>query len=497
MLFLAFSRQIGLLFFSNYAKTCLKLPFARTVPLIGQAPSMKTKRRIFLKNTLLGGVGAALSLHLFARPQKGVNNLYVSIIDGNDNNPGTLAQPFKTIQKAANIVQAGQNIIIKAGVYNERIVLNIAATQQLPINIAPFAHDEVIIDGTGITWFPANSTTPFNGLFDLFNCAYITVSDLTIIHSTYAGFFMEDCTNITIQNCQTDDTVSSGIGVWTSSNITISNNRVHLACNGGGEECITISTSSFCEVKHNEVLNNGSNGLVGGEGIDAKQGSHHIMIHHNHIHHLNSRLGIYADAYDTFTHDIEIFNNRVHDCSESGIAVASEGGGLLQNVKIYNNIVYNNLYGGIEIGGWTTVAGTTVTPIDNVTIINNSLHNNGDGINFDNAHAQNIVARNNICSQSNGLELVVGATPLAQITIENNLIDGNTQHTGSAAVVASAGFVAAPNQNFHLQSNSSAINAGSTNLAPVKDYDGNSRDAHPDIGAFEFSDMIFKHGFED
>lgn len=42
--------------------------------------------------------------------------------NGNDNNPGTTAQPFKTIQKAASVAPSGGTVIIKAGTYRETII---------------------------------------------------------------------------------------------------------------------------------------------------------------------------------------------------------------------------------------------------------------------------------------------------------------------------------------------------------------------------------------
>jgi hypothetical protein len=46
---------------------------------------------------------------------------YVSDISGDDNNVGSEAAPFKTIQKAANVMQAGETCLIKQGVYRETV----------------------------------------------------------------------------------------------------------------------------------------------------------------------------------------------------------------------------------------------------------------------------------------------------------------------------------------------------------------------------------------
>ena len=48
------------------------------------------------------------------------NDYYVSI-SGDDSNPGTLELPFRTIQHAASIVEAGDTVHIRGGIYREKI----------------------------------------------------------------------------------------------------------------------------------------------------------------------------------------------------------------------------------------------------------------------------------------------------------------------------------------------------------------------------------------
>jgi hypothetical protein len=50
-------------------------------------------------------------------PSRSGVTYYVST-SGNDNNAGTLAAPWRTIQKAANTVQAGDTVQVRAGTYN-------------------------------------------------------------------------------------------------------------------------------------------------------------------------------------------------------------------------------------------------------------------------------------------------------------------------------------------------------------------------------------------
>src|SRR5436309_7824314 len=53
-------------------------------------------------------------------PRELLSTYYVSMT-GSDGNPGTLAAPFKTIQRAANSAGAGDTVLVRGGVYRETV----------------------------------------------------------------------------------------------------------------------------------------------------------------------------------------------------------------------------------------------------------------------------------------------------------------------------------------------------------------------------------------
>jgi hypothetical protein len=81
--------------------------------------------------------------------------------NGNDANPGTLAQPFATIQKAVNTVQPGGTIAIRGGVYalTTNIQILRSGTAAGPITMTRFENERVIIDGEPLP----NTPAPLNG----------------------------------------------------------------------------------------------------------------------------------------------------------------------------------------------------------------------------------------------------------------------------------------------------------------------------------------------
>ena len=68
---------------------------------------------------------------------------------GSDSNPGSLSNPFKTIQKAADNVEAGDVVNIMSGAYHEQITLdNVDGSEGMPIIFKSFDGDRVVMDGT-------------------------------------------------------------------------------------------------------------------------------------------------------------------------------------------------------------------------------------------------------------------------------------------------------------------------------------------------------------
>lgn len=59
-----------------------------------------------------------------------------------DTNPGTESQPFKTIGKATPLLQAGDTVFVKAGIYRETVTLSKSGTAADPITIMAYPGEE-------------------------------------------------------------------------------------------------------------------------------------------------------------------------------------------------------------------------------------------------------------------------------------------------------------------------------------------------------------------
>jgi hypothetical protein len=90
------------------------------------------------------------------------NTIYVDIKNpqADDNNPGTLSHPFKSIQAAASVIKPGERIEISAGIYRETINLkNNGENREKMISLESAPRAKVIISGTEpweVEWKPSS-----------------------------------------------------------------------------------------------------------------------------------------------------------------------------------------------------------------------------------------------------------------------------------------------------------------------------------------------------
>ncbi len=156
----------------------------------------------------------------FPSPAKAANSYYVSP-SGNDSNPGTQTQPWKTIQKAANTMAASDTVIVAAGDYStQRVSITKSGASGSPITYQ--TQGQVVMKGFNIS---ANYIV-ING-FEIANTDWTGWGNT----QTEAGVYAGGSNNI-VENNYIHDASLNGIDVPGSSN-TIRNNRLYFNENIG------------------------------------------------------------------------------------------------------------------------------------------------------------------------------------------------------------------------------------------------------------------------
>lgn len=418
---------------------------------------MKTLHRTFIAVLFL--------LSFFGINILNAQNFYVSTT-GLDTNPGTEALPWKTVAKAASMLTAGQTAFVRGGTYNERFTFTNSGTEGNYITVTAYPNETPIIDGTGL-----GSVS----LVSLGTKSYVKVSGLRV-QNGYIGIYSGGNKTIIEKNYVYNFT-NPGIQLSAASNSIVRNNVVERAVSSSWGECITSSQCEYIDICYNEVKN-GTTNTAGGEGIDVK-GSKHMRVYGNTIHDLPAKLGIYIDAYDGLDYDLQIFNNKIYNCT-NGIVIGSELANDVEKIWAYNNVIYNMTTGeGIKVVDYLQKNYRA----KNIIIENNSM-SGCKGISIDGPNGSDFTIRNNIfynCSST----ITIPAPP-TNLSIVNNLSNSGTV-SGTGAIIADPLFTDPTAKDFSLKTGSPAIDKGTSNDVPF-DFNFNTRPVGigNDIGAYEY-----------
>jgi hypothetical protein len=404
---------------------------------------------------------------------------------GNDAANGSEAAPFATIQKAADVVNPGDTVRIRGGVYGPVLMSRSGNYFGRTITFQAEPGQEVVIDGAGLE-------RPVRAVIDTNSCDYIRLMGLTVRNAPLCGIGAYGSWRISIESCRTENTAHSGIIIDKSGFVEVVGCEITGACNDsapmrGGEESLSVKRSQNVLVIYNHIHHTGH------EGVDIKEGSKHVRVLNNEVDHVQ-RQGLYADSWDVATTDVRFENNSVHDCM-FGVVAGAETGGLLSDVWFVNNLIYNNKGPGMIVQDWGGRGAQH--PVKDVYFINNTVVNNGNGgrngewgggMYLENAVAENVVVRNNILAGNpQGAFVVQGGKMPASAVIDHNLVFGPAGASmGEKTIVADPLFVAPDEGDFGLSAGSPALGAGTSELAPTTAIDGTPRPAGQpvDIGAY-------------
>ena len=405
---------------------------------------------------------------------------YYVATTGNDDtsNSGTLRdKPFRTIQRAANVVAAGDTVKIFGGRYPAFALNRVRGTSNAPIIFEPASSARVIVDrhlGGG------------NGLraIELSSCSYIIVDGLEVTDSDPLIDKHKNCD--VINQLETCGSTQRQFRFTSRNGIKINSS--------------TESPSHHITLQNLTVFHNGSQAILGR--------GHNFRILNNHIH-SNGAIGEGYGMYIVGDKHI-IRGNRSHDNNGPGIRTGTDGGasGYLTNSVIEENQIYDNIrpyvhyrnftepvlirYGGMGIVLWHG---------HNNIIRNNLIYNNGNTgiwLNGDSPF-KNQVYNNTIYGNRRG-GVYIYHDGEANI-VRNNIIVANGTRYGALTLkngnnIAShnilsgvGGFVNAKAFDFRLRPDSPARDKGMSLQAVAVDFLGVARPQGPayDIGAYEFS----------
>jgi hypothetical protein len=430
-----------------------------------------------LSRGLLIAAILALAVGLgFAQAQSGT---YYVASNGSDSNPGTEAHPFRTINHGVSVLEAGDTLYIRKGIYHEQVRITRSGTASSPIRVAAYPTETPVIDGRnnipsgwGYLLQISGDHIIVEGL-EVRNSAsvgvglagqYGVVRDLYVHHSYDGGILVTGPHN-TIEDSEaywnsTKREYGNGSGYWSwgmsavnTNDVTFRGNHVHQNWGEGigpfqCDDIVIEDNVSYDNFSGNIYLNRINGALV----------------------QRNLVYGIPGSAIETGA-----------GRAIPGISLADEGTAELASITVVNNVVYNTSNAGIYF--WHGASGSG---LKNSLIANNtSIVPRDYGLSVHSGSHSNTRIINNILSESY-------VTPSSGLHLEHNLWTEGAPGNGAGAgdVTGDPQFVDAEARDFHLEVSSPAIDAGATLTNVDVDNEGASRPQGNswDIGAYEYTD---------
>jgi len=383
-----------------------------------------------------------------------------------DSNPGTESLPWKTIQKAADTVWAGDTVIVKAGVYNERITFE-NGTRGAPGQIITFKAE------------PRRSVTMW-GFYTKY-AHYLRVEGFNITTDpSLTGWTEQEGVFIDSDHVQVVDNYLYDLRgtaiAGTSQGALVAGNRIYRSQAG-----LAISGAGWL-VEGNEVERLYDRG--GGDCDYARFFGDNHVIRGNYFHATNfDEIGnAHVDCFQIFdnngesAHHVTVDGNICYDFHQGFMGEAAYYG------DIADLIFSNNIFA--HGGAW----GMSVHQIKNVTAVHNVFADiQYHGIGFRDGATG--VVRNNIFYNAGSN---YWASDGGSVTGRHNILyatQGSIDRDDfpNDLVNVNPLFAAPQVDNYHIQGSSPAVDAG-VYAGASTDLEGNARplgDGY-DIGAYEF-----------
>jgi len=244
---------------------------------------------------------------------------------GHDSYDGTNERPWKTLQHASDLAEAGDTINVEKGNYSP-FKISKSGTKDLPIS---FVGDNAIIDA-----FEGGTR---DGI-EIKNAKYIRIKGFVVHHANRAGISAVTCSDITIEWNKLVKNQYWGIFTGFCSNLTINNN---IAIGSIKQHGIYVSnTSENISVHDNTTHSNNAAGIqlngdknMGGKGLITNARVYNNLIYHN------GKAGGSALNMDGVQYS-KVYNNILYDNYATGIALFKDTGG---DGSKYNEIVHNTI----------------------------------------------------------------------------------------------------------------------------------------------------------
>jgi hypothetical protein len=264
--------------------------------------------------------------------------------NGSDTDPGTLEQPFRTIQRAADLAVTGDTIYIREGTYDEKVYFENSGTTENPIRIMGYPGDEMpIIDGqnqlgTGIggklVWligdyieFSGIEVTRSGQIGLLLSGKHGRISNVRVHHNQGNGVFVngdfgivegsEIWWNAANNEYGSNSNWGSGLSAARHPNgVILRNNYVH---DNWGEGLSTFEATGTV-IEGNKIADNWSVNLYVSDATDVIVRDNFVYTTPNSVIEPTVGIGLWDERCSPCSERITVTNNYVKNAGRRNLA---------------------------------------------------------------------------------------------------------------------------------------------------------------------------------
>ena len=393
-----------------------------------------------------------------------LRTLYVAPT-GSDSADGGAITPWRTLQRAANLVRAGDLVIVRAGHY-AGFNLTTSGTAANPI---------VFSADPGVVVESPNPVRTQDGI-NLEGASYIVIEGFTVVGLPRTGIRSVTNHHVTIRRNVGDLNGRWGILTGFSDDLLIEDNEMSRSV---AEHGIYVSNSGDRPViRRNHVWGNSGNGIhMNGDLSQGGDGVISGAVVEGNVIHGNGRTGgsgINGDGVQSS----RIVNNILYDNHASGISLYQIDGGQPSR----NNFVAHNTIVQAADGRWAINIQDGATGNHVVNNILLTLHTFRGAIDISTDSLSGFVSDSNAVTgrfTTNGGNSVLTLAAWRQAT-------GQDLH--SFTTTPDALFVDSAAGDYHLRADAPARDTAMTPTDVLTDFEGLARPSGPasDIGADEY-----------
>ena len=388
---------------------------------------------------------------------------------GDNNNVGSEALPWRSLNHAVYALKAGDTVLVKNGTYQESLYINKSGLPGKPITYKAYPGHTPKIE---------INRKQLEGIL-IQGASYINVEGFEVVYTAPGAE--------AAKGEQTDNGIDIGnAGQVLPHHINIKNNNVHGFPGGG----IFTVLADYVTFEGNIIWENALWAKWGNSGIsmyqnvefDQKAG-YHMVIRGNTLYKNENKFSSYAIGSTTITDgNCIIIDDLRH--TQKFLDNKIPYPAYKSNTLIENNICYDNGARGIH-----------VYSSDNVLVRHNTLYKNQRTASIDDGElsaydASNVRFVNNIVFAAAGKK-ANGVGNATNVVFERNLYFGSANNPNKSVtdIIADPMFVNASVNpavaNFRLKAGSPAIDAALATQSPAVDIIGKTRTSKTDIGAYE------------